>query len=645
MTGFSVGKAVLCGVWREPKQHKTLAGCGAIVAIMALMLVCPRPAPGLWDIQTVISTDDAGAYSSIALNASDQPRIAFYDATAKDLRYAAWNGSAWTFTTVDSGGNVGRYCSLALDSRDIPHIAYHDATNKTLKYAYYVPRDNTWTLQTVDTGDTGYWASLALDSQNRPHIAYYAQGATGVLSRIRHAYKDKDWTLQNVHTYDVPAKSCSGISLVLDLLGKPCVAFQSHSSNSDSQLMYATKPSTVWYAETVMEENLNTSAVGMNCSLALDTNGRPGIAHVTVSDLVGSSLYEITYSHWSGSVWTNSSIAYAYPDCASLQYNSLGFPAVVHRQNSKTLCITRRGLMGWTTSTIDTLGTGDLGVRASMQLDSRGNVHASYYDQTNTDLKYAFSHSAPTLSWTGETGYTTDGVNPDSAPNNFTFHFRVNYRDLDNHSPKEGYPRVHIYSDGTEIAGSPFTMTLVSGDFASGALYSFPKLLAPGSHYTYSFEAQDILGVPATGTPTEEQAGPTVTNTAPVLSWTGAPNYESDGVHPDEGIVNATSFCYRVLYTDAEDNPSKMGYPKLHVLFNGSDLPGSPFTMSFESGQFYSTGVIYSRCLSLPNLSGEYTYVIKVYDEWGEEGTPELFGTGPVVLPQPTLPPSLFLVK
>jgi hypothetical protein len=67
--------------------------------------------------------------------------------------------------------------------------------------------------------------------------------------------------------------------------------------------------------------------------------------------------------------------------------------------------------------------------------------------------------------------------------------------------------------------------------------------------------------------------------------------------------------------------------------------------MSFESGQFYSTGVIYSRCLSLPNLSGEYTYVIKVYDEWGEEGTPELFGTGPVVLPQPTLPPSLFLVK
>lgn len=645
MTGDSLVVPGNHGEKRGQKEWKKRAGCGWVIAFAIVMFGHQQSVSSEWMVQTVSNTNDSGAYSSLALTSSGQPRIAFYETTRGNLRYASWNGSVWTFLAVDSGGDVGQYCSLALDSSDVPHIAYHDATNKALKYAYYVPRDGTWTVQTVDTGDTGYWASLALDSQNRPHIAYYAQGATGVLSRIRHAYKDKDWTLQDVHTYDVPAKSCSGISLVLDLLGKPCVAFQSHSSNSASQLMYATKPSTVWYAETVMEENLNTSAVGMNCSLALDANGRPGIAHVTVSDLIGGSLYEITYSHWSGSVWTNSSIAYAYPDCASLQYNSLGFPAVVHRQNSKTLCITRRGLMGWTTSTIDSLGTGDLGVRASMQLDSRGNVHASYYDQTNTDLKYAFSHNAPTLSWTGETDYTTDGVDPDSAPNNFTFHFRVNYQDLDNHSPKEGYPRVHIYSDGTEIAGSPFTMTLVSGDFASGAIYSFPKLLPPGSHYTYCFEAQDILGVPATGTPTEEQAGPTVTNTAPVLSWTGAPNYESDGVHPDEGIVNATSFCFRVLYTDAENNPPKVGYPLLYVLYNGVELLECPFTMSFESGQFYSTGVVYAYCLTLPNVSGEYTYAFTACDEWGKAATPELSGAGPVVLSQPTPPPSLFLVK
>ncbi|MBI4801289.1 MAG: hypothetical protein HY796_02085 [Elusimicrobia bacterium] len=119
-------------------------------------------------------------------------------------------------------------------------------------------------------------------------------------------------------------------------------------------------------------------------------------------------------------------------------------------------------------------------------------------------------NTAPTLSWTGETNYTADGLNSEAGNILVNFIYRVKYTDADNDAPGSGYPKVHIKKGGVEISGSPFTMTFVSGVNSTGAVYTHSTALALGTDYTYYFEAQDAYGAPATGAPTAAVDAPDV---------------------------------------------------------------------------------------------------------------------------------------
>jgi hypothetical protein len=95
-----------------------------------------RTGPGTWSVTLVdSSTNSAGYYASLALDAQDRPRISYYEAGMGDLRYAYDDGTGWVTTTLDSGGVVGSYGSLALDAAGFPHISYYDETGGDLKYA------------------------------------------------------------------------------------------------------------------------------------------------------------------------------------------------------------------------------------------------------------------------------------------------------------------------------------------------------------------------------------------------------------------------------------------------------------------------------------------------------------------------------
>jgi outer membrane protein assembly factor BamB len=151
-------------------------------------------------------------------------------------------------------------------------------------------------------------------------------------------------------------------------------------------------------------------------------------------------------------------------------------------------------------------GTGNRDSSPSIGPD--GTVYLGSLDNCLYAVKVT---TPPVLSWTGEANYTSDGLSPEIGQTLNTFTFRVKYADANSDAPLAGYPKLHIKKAGAEIAGSPFTMTFVSGNNSTGAIYTYPKTLSTaGNDYTYYFEAFDVWGATGTGTPTTPLTGPDV---------------------------------------------------------------------------------------------------------------------------------------
>ncbi len=116
-----------------------------------------------------------GAWSSIALDGQDAPRISYYDTVQRDLVLALQYNGVWMTLPLDASGDVGQHTSQEVRG-DVSHITYYAASVGDLRYAVFSPTKGPL-VQTVDAeGDVGAWTSLVLDAQGYPHIAYYDVG-------------------------------------------------------------------------------------------------------------------------------------------------------------------------------------------------------------------------------------------------------------------------------------------------------------------------------------------------------------------------------------------------------------------------------------------------------------------------------------
>ncbi len=218
----------------------------------------------------------------------------------------------------------------------------------------------------------------------------------------------------------------------------------------------------------------NTGASGWP-SLYLDSSENP---HIAWEDNSLGDGHHIYYLKWNGTAWV---------DADGSGQESINIPK-----------------------------TSGSSYRASLCLDSSGNPHIAWKDYAsgNYDIYYLKWNNAPALSWTGETNYASDGLDPEAGYPNTDFVYRVKYTDQDNDAPASGYPKLHIMKGGKEISGSPFTMSEVdAGDktYSDGKLYTYTKSgLAPGTDYTYYFEAKDVWNTSATGEPTNPVDAPDV---------------------------------------------------------------------------------------------------------------------------------------
>lgn len=159
-----------------------------------------------WFTETVDPRSATGKFNSLALDSKGLPHISYSDVDSGDLLYASWDGTEWHFSSPDthhvSQGWVGIGSSIELDKSGRPHIAYLDVAHRKVKYATLNPQGG-WKTEEVDTitgkTDNIDRVSLKLDSQQRPHIAYWDSGM-GVL---RYAtLTAKGWRAETVDSGD-----------------------------------------------------------------------------------------------------------------------------------------------------------------------------------------------------------------------------------------------------------------------------------------------------------------------------------------------------------------------------------------------------------------------------------------------------------
>lgn len=148
-----------------------------------------------WTVSTVDPTRGSGKFNSAATDSHGNPHIAYANVRdeSASLRYARWNGKSWDIAVLEGGGesNFPVYSvKIAVDRQDVPHIAYTDIRKRLVKYA--TRKDGKWQFQVVDVLAREAYPDrngIALDDDGNPYISYFDAGA-GVL-KLAHREENK----------------------------------------------------------------------------------------------------------------------------------------------------------------------------------------------------------------------------------------------------------------------------------------------------------------------------------------------------------------------------------------------------------------------------------------------------------------------
>ena len=245
---------------------------------------CSGPAESV-----VLAADpDSGAYSSLALDASGRPVISYWEQSEADLRLlhcddAGCASEVGNSTAVDQAGDVGHYTSLQLDGSGNPVIAYHDETNGDVKIARCGTYDCAIGAGTApDTaGFVGQYNSLALDGAGNPIVSY--RDSTNSDLKILDCGNANCTSGNAINAPDTVGFVGYFTSLALDGAGDPVVSYYD-DTNSELKVLHCSDQACA--GGTIASPD-TAGQVGWYTSLELDGAGNPVVSY---SDMTNYDL-------------------------------------------------------------------------------------------------------------------------------------------------------------------------------------------------------------------------------------------------------------------------------------------------------------------------------------------------------------------
>lgn len=337
-----------------------------------------------WSAGAVTGSANAGGPSAIAVDASGETHLFFYDSNAGDLVYLSRSGvGAWsTPLALATDDNVGNPVAAAAGPDGSVHVAYRDATNKRLKYIARTPGGSWGTAITVGgSGNLGSSLALGVDPAGVVHIAYRNDTLTSLgYARLS---PGGSWVAEAV---DNDADVGDAPALAVDADG---VVHVSYYETTGKNLRYATR--TAGGAGAWSHEQLDaTGNSGSHSSIAVDTFGGVHIAYFRS----GSPYNDLRYAYRaSGEPWTTGEAipddAINYGSYSAIATDARGRVHVAFRDTpSSDLRYSVRSGGAWAASSaMDSAGK--VGEFISLSADADGHVVASYFDRTNQQLKVA----------------------------------------------------------------------------------------------------------------------------------------------------------------------------------------------------------------------------------------------------------------